>query len=253
MRSHGKKHTLPRPPGVKDSARTLGISTGTVDRALHAKPGVNPGTRDLVLSTAEALGYRPNLAARFVKPRNQLGIAVYLPQTVSLFWDSVRAGISEAAASVAPALRVEFRTYRTRNIPFTQETIREGTDGLIIGPGNPEALRLQLQQAARRHIPVVCVAGDAPDEERLTSVTDDPFSGGAMAGELLARFIPNGGHVAFFTSRLSVREHAARLHGFEAALRSPGSALRLGPVVELRAGARQACRERLPFYGRIRL
>jgi ABC-type sugar transport system substrate-binding protein len=84
-------------------------------------------------------------------------------------------------------------------------------------------------------------------------VTDDPFTGGAMAGELLARFIPNGGHVAFFTSRLSVREHAARLHGFEAALRSPGSALRLGPVVELRAGARQACRERLPFYGRIRL
>jgi LacI family transcriptional regulator len=228
--------------GVKDIARALGISTGTVDRALHAKPGVNPTTRDLVLSTAEALGYRPNLAARFLKPQNQLRIAVYLPQPASLFWDLLRGGISEAAASVAPALRVEFRTYRNPNIPFTEETIREGTDGLIIGPGNLEAVRLQHQLAARRHIPAVCVAGDAPDEERLTSVFDDPFTGGGMAGELLARFIPKGGHVAFFTNTLSVREHAARLQGFEAALRSSGSALRLGPVVELREGARQAYR-----------
>ena len=37
---------------------TSGISTGTVDRALHAKPGVSVMTRARVLSMAESLGYR---------------------------------------------------------------------------------------------------------------------------------------------------------------------------------------------------
>jgi LacI family transcriptional regulator, galactose operon repressor len=60
--------------GIKDIARALGISTGTVDRALDAKPGVNPATRARVLSMAAELGYRPNLAARYLKSRKQLRV-----------------------------------------------------------------------------------------------------------------------------------------------------------------------------------
>ena len=46
----------PKPVGIKDIAKALGISTGTVDRALHAKPGINPTTRARVLRMAESLG-----------------------------------------------------------------------------------------------------------------------------------------------------------------------------------------------------
>src|SRR5215217_8800232 len=94
--------------GIKDIARALGISTGTVDRALHGKPEVSAATRARVLSMAEALGYRPNLAARYLQSRKQLRIDVHLPRKIALFWDSLREGIREAAAPFAPALHVEF-------------------------------------------------------------------------------------------------------------------------------------------------
>jgi len=46
MSTDGRKASAPgHAVGIKDIARALGVSTGTVDRALHAKPGVNPMTR----------------------------------------------------------------------------------------------------------------------------------------------------------------------------------------------------------------
>ena len=112
MSKDGRRGPFPQQQvGIKDIARALGISTGTVDRALHAKPEVNAMTRARVLSMAESLGYRPNLAARYLKSRKQLRISVHLPRQIALFWDSLREGIREAAAPFAPALQVEFRSY----------------------------------------------------------------------------------------------------------------------------------------------
>jgi LacI family transcriptional regulator len=226
----------PRAPvGIKDIARALGVSTGTVDRALHAKPGVNALTRARVLSMAESLGYRPNLAARYLKSRKQIRISVHLPREIAQFWDSLREGIREAAAPFAPGLAVEFQSYPRLgegDIPLFEQALREGTNGLIIAPGNPAALKSLIHKAARQNAPVVCVVSDAPATQRLTSVSADPFTIGAVAGELLARCQPAGGKVAFFTGWLSMHEHAEKLRGFESSLASFGGRLELGPVVE---------------------
>ena len=50
--------------GIARLAQVLGISTGTVSRALNGKPDVSENTRQLVLETAKRLGYAPNQAAR---------------------------------------------------------------------------------------------------------------------------------------------------------------------------------------------
>ena len=190
MSTDARKPTAPAHPiGIKDIARALNVSTGTVDRALHAKPGVNAMTRARVLSMAESLGYRPNLAARYLKSRKQLRISVHLPQEIALFWDTLREGIRQAAAPFAPALQVDFRSYPSLgegDIPVFEEALREGTNGLIIAPGSPAALKAYIRKAARKDIPVVCVITDAPGTPRLASVSADPFTVGAVAGELLA-------------------------------------------------------------------
>jgi LacI family transcriptional regulator len=238
----------PQPVGIKDIARALGISTGTVDRALHAKPGVNAMTRARVLGMAESLGYRPNLAARYLKSRKQLRISVHLPQEIALFWDSLREGIREAAAPFAPALHVDFRSYPSLgegDIPLFQDALRHGTNGLIIAPGNPDALKPYIRKAARHDVPVVCVVTDAPETQRLMSVSADPFTVGAVAGELLSRYQPAGGKVAFFTGWLSMQEHAEKLRGFKSSLSSSGGALQLGPVVEAHDDEREGHRRAL--------
>jgi LacI family transcriptional regulator len=240
----------PAPPqvGIKDIARALGISIGTVDRALHDKPDVSPATRARVLTMAEALGYRPNLAARYLKSRKQLRISVHLPRKIASFWDSLREGIRESAAPFAPALHVDFRSYPNLgegDIRLFEDALRDGTNGLIIAPGNPASLTPCLRKAARSNIPVVCVVTDAPEPLRLTAVSADPFTVGAVAGELMARFLPDGGQVAFFTGWLATQDHAEKLRGFTSSLDSTGTALTLGPIVEAHDDEREGHRRTL--------
>ncbi|HEX3437129.1 MAG TPA: LacI family DNA-binding transcriptional regulator, partial [Pseudacidobacterium sp.] len=79
--------------GIKDIARALKISIGTVDRALHGRPGVSEKTKARVLKMAEQLGYKPNLAAQALKLNRRLSIAAILPRHISHFFDPLRAGI----------------------------------------------------------------------------------------------------------------------------------------------------------------
>ena len=221
------------------------MSTGTVDRALHAKPGINALTRARVLQMAESLGYRPNLAARYLKSHKTRRVSVQLPQEIALFWDSLREGVREAAAPFAPALHVDFRSYASfgeGDVPLFEQALREGTDGFIIAPGNPSALRSSIRKATHRGIPVVCVVTDAPGTQRLTAVSADPFTVGAVAGELLSRWLPAGGKVAFFTGWLETEDHAEKLRGFQSSLKTLGGHVVLGPVIETHDDPREGYR-----------
>jgi LacI family transcriptional regulator len=248
MKPTPKPHTeLARPVGIKDIAKALGVSIGTIDRALHDKPGINPVTRVRVLSMAESMGYRPNLAARHLKSPKTFRIAVHLPREIALFWDTLRDGILEVAREYEPTIHVEFRSYPRLgegDVPLFRTALDRGVDGLIIAPGDPNALRPWIRKAAKQGAPVVCVVTDAPGTERLTSVSADPFTVGAVAGELLSRYLPTGGEVAFFTGWLGTQDHADKLRGFEASLRQDRPPIRLGAIVEAhdeeRVGYRQA-------------
>src|SRR5512140_732461 len=148
----------PRRVGIKDIARALGVSIGTVDRALHDKPGINPTTRERVLATATSLGYRPNLAARQLKARTTFRVSVHLPQEIALFWDSLRDGIREAAAPFAPTLQVEFRSYPRLgegDEALFRAALKDGANALIVAPGDPQALAPCFRLAGERKVPVV--------------------------------------------------------------------------------------------------
>src|SRR6185312_8828057 len=96
--------------GIKDIATALGVSIGTVDRALHERPGINSETRARVLKMAQRLGYRPNVAARHLKLRRKLQIFVNLPKEIASFFDALRAGIQEAARPFQSTVEIQFRT-----------------------------------------------------------------------------------------------------------------------------------------------
>jgi LacI family transcriptional regulator len=232
--------------GIKDIARELGVSTGTVDRGLNGKRGISAVTRARVLAFAEEVGYRPNLAARLLQSRRPLRVSIHLPGQAALFWDALREGIREAAAPFAPALELEFRTCSgpgDRDGQLLERTLAGSPDGLIVAPRDPAAIAPQLETAARRGIPVVCVVTDAPASPRLLSVSVDPFSAGAVAGELLARFLPDGGEVGVFTGCLKAQHHADTLRGFVTKLSAVNPWLTIGPIVEAHDDEREARRQ----------
>ena len=50
--------------GVHKIAELAGVSIGTVDRALHGRPGIRESTRKKILAIAKQLDYIPHPAAR---------------------------------------------------------------------------------------------------------------------------------------------------------------------------------------------
>jgi LacI family transcriptional regulator len=223
-------------PGIHDIARSLGVSIGTVDRAFHGRPGINPATRARVLKKAEELGYRPNIAARSLKLNRRLRIGVYFPREIASFFDSLRAGVRAAAsASVGLSIDLVFRTFPRLDegdVELLKADANEGFHGVLIAPGNPLRIAPALRGLAQRNIPVVCVSSDVPRGERLASIAVDSLTSGAIAAELFSRIMPKPGSLATITGDLTTQDHAEKLRGFAANLALFAPHLVLLPAIE---------------------
>ena len=254
MARHGRAHGRARTKraGIKDIAAALDVSIGTVDRALHNRPGISPATRAEVLDMARVLGYRPNLAARFLSSRKQVRIAVNLPREIASFFDPVRDGIRDVARSFEPnGVRVLYRSYPRLGQgerEALEEALEDDIHGLVIAPGRPDTLGPLIQKAVRRGIAVVCVSTDAPGTERLTTVSVDPITNGSLAGELMGRFLRGEGRVVLVTGLVSTVDHAQKLDGFRRTTAEMWPRLTIAAMIEAHddeAEAYEKCREAL--------
>ena len=207
-----------------DIAAALGISTGTVHRALHNNPGVSAATRTRVLQVSESLGYRPNLAARFLSQQRHFRISVNTLTGTASYWDEVRGGIDEAAHTLEIGnVDLDFRTNPLLGGADEEAflaAIRAESDGIIIFPSQPKRLRSWMRRASRANVPVVCVSTDAPDSGRLAVVSIDTMASGALAADLVGRFCSGKGKVAATLSALSINEHAEKIRAFQGTLNS---------------------------------
>ena len=224
-----------RPVNVKDIARALGISIGTVDRALHGRRGISPITRDRVIKMAQTLGYKPNLAARYLKAPRDLRLTVNLPSQIGFFFDAVRGGIRSAAGPFDAAVDLRFRNHPVLgegDIELFEQALEDGSKGIIIAPGHPSQLKPWIRRAAQKHVPVVCVATDAPGTERLAAVSADPFTSGSIVAELLCRIVPNQSNAAVFTGDLSTYDHSEKVRGFEQGLSFCSGRIAVSAIIE---------------------
>lgn len=224
-----------RPVGIKDIAKALGISIGTVDRAIHSRGGINAITKDRVLKMAQTLGYKPNLAARYLKAPRQVSISVNLPARIGPFFDAVRVGIRDASRPFQSGVELHFRTHPALgegDEELFREAIDDGSKGIIIAPGHPAQLKIWIRRAAQKRIPVVCVSTDAPGTERLTAVSADPFISGALVAELMHLVVRESGTVGVFTGDLSTIDHSEKVRGFKHSLGSLNGSLTVSDVIE---------------------
>jgi len=224
-----------RPVGIKDIARALEISIGTVDRAIHGRGGINAITKERVLKMAQTLGYKPNLAARYLKAPRQVRVSVNLPARISSFFDAVRAGVRDASSPFQAGVNLQFRTHPALgegDEELFREALDDGSKGIIIAPGHPAQLKMWIRRAAQRRIPVVCVSTDAPGTERLTAVSADPFVSGAMVAELLHLTVRERGTVGVFTGDLSTIDHSEKVRGFKQGSAALNGSLAISNVIE---------------------
>jgi len=228
--------TISRRVTLFDIANALGISTGTVHRALHGNPDVNPMTRTRVLQMSKNMGYRPNMVARLLSQKKHFRVSVNTLKGTTSFWDEVRSGIGEEAQALGMhAEDVEFRTFprlgEGEEEAFEAAMAAE-SDGIILFPSRPSSLRDWMRRAPRPRIPVVCVSTDAPETSRLAAVSVDTMASGSLAADLMGRFLNRKGKVAVTLSALAVTEHTEKLAAFEKTLKSLHSDISLVDPIE---------------------
>jgi LacI family transcriptional regulator len=233
--------------GIKDIAKALGVSIGTVDRALHDRSGVSAKTKARVLRVASQLGYQPNLAAQALKLNRQFSIAAILPKHISHFFDPLRAGIRAAAtATVGMQVSLDFHEYPRLGVgdleAFERATLRH-YDGIIFLPGDTRRFEPLIRKITRDGTAMMCVGSDAPNSERIGFVGAHAYICGAMAAELLALKVTQEATVAIFTGELATLDHAEKLRGFAATLAVQAPHLHLLPALESHERPKEAYRQ----------
>ncbi|MGD0567349.1 MAG: substrate-binding domain-containing protein [Candidatus Sulfotelmatobacter sp.] len=205
--------------GIHLIAELADVSIGTVDRALHGRPGINESTRQRILRVAEQIAYTPNLAARALSvSKASARIGVCIPREIHFFYDQLWSGVLDEARSVAP-LGIQFvnRPVHALGENDTQafkELTANHVDGIIVTAGSPQGLKPLIDEAEENGIRVVCVSTDAPESQRSTIVCVEPLLNGRLAGELMGKFAPPGSKVAVIAGMLSAEDHRRKTAGF---------------------------------------
>lgn len=222
---------------VKDLAQTLNVSIGTIDRALHNRPGINEETKSKVLKMAKELGYETNRLAQSLSRRRRIKIGCIFPGRYRFFYPDLEAGIMDAYKSLIDH-NVQVIIEKTEKlgfgpeITFVHKLLEQGIDGLAICPGHRTEMNSTIDKLADRGIPVVTIATDAPESKRLTCVSTDSFNNGQIAGDLMANFVNHRGKVAIMTGSHEVTDHQEKVRGFIDVIYSYPNAIEMVGVFE---------------------
>jgi len=207
-----------RRSGIPQIAELAGVSIGTVDRALHGRPGINDETRQRVLDVAKSIGYRPNLAARSLSTGRRIRIGICVPQEIRYFYNELWAGIQEEVGRYTDR-GIEFVLRPIPGLgkgerPAFREIVDSRVQGVVITPGNPIAMTPLIDAAEASGVRVVCVSTDAPRSQRSCIACVEPRLSGLIAGELMAKFVSPGSRVAIITGMLRTVDHREKTEGF---------------------------------------
>lgn len=187
---------------IHDVARTSGVSTATVSRALAGSPGVAAATRARVAQVARELGYVPNRAARQLVTGRGYSVGLVLPDLENSFYSSVTKGVQQRvrAAGFTAVVADTDEDVETERAVLAQ--LAAGIDRLILAsPRVPDEDLLELSARAdlvliNRQVPArpdagAAGIGDGPvARDGIASVVPDNASGIAQS----IRHLRNLGH-----------------------------------------------------------
>lgn len=118
---------------IYDIAKHVGVSAGTVSRALTRPDKVLPATRKRIEQAAAKLGYVPNSVARTLKTQRSGKILVTVPDIANPFFAQILQGAEDAAQAVGYAVLLGDTQHQAeREERYAQMLRRNEADGLIV-------------------------------------------------------------------------------------------------------------------------
>jgi DNA-binding LacI/PurR family transcriptional regulator len=123
------------PPGLKDVAARAGVSIKTASNVVNGYVHVAPETRARVQDAIDALGYKPNMAARQLRSGRSGVVALALPELQSPYFAELAGLIVQAAERRSWTVLIDQtdgHAERERNLVAGLR--RHAIDGLVFSP-----------------------------------------------------------------------------------------------------------------------
>jgi ABC-type sugar transport system substrate-binding protein/anti-anti-sigma regulatory factor len=160
-----------------------------------------------------------------IDDHGQLEIYQLIGERNNPFWDNVGKGIQSAAKDLGVTAIYTMGTMRsdTTQEMLIDQAIRDGFAGIALAPADAEALEPAIARARAAGIPLITFATPAiAQSAALLDIGTDNLRAGRLAGEVMARLLPNGGRVGtsiYSAEQINMR---LRIQGFQEALQGTG-------------------------------
>lgn len=218
---------------LTDIAREAGVSSATVDRVLNNRSGVKDRTRQLVIDTAQRLGYIGGLPA--VSPSRPVQLDFVLPAGTNAFIGNLRKQLEiQAAARDDLAISIHaIDGFNPDRLASALNDLRGKTQGVGVIALDHPTVREAIRTLSASDVAIVTLASDILHVPRTAYVGIDNRAAGRLGGYLLGRLMGDNARrkVALFAGSLSYRGHEEREMGFRHVLAEEFPDLE---VVELR-------------------
>lgn len=206
---------------LNDVAREAGVSAATVDRVLNNRAGVRTRTREIVIETAQRLGYIAPAGGSPAQPAVALEtvrLNFALPAGTNTFMKMLRREI-EVQAMARPDLEVHVETiegFDPDGLARALLELRGRTQGVGVIALDHPTVREAIRSLSGSGIKVVTIVSDILHVPRIAYVGIDNRAAGRLAGYLVGRFmgVQRSGKVALLAGSRSYRGHEEREMGF---------------------------------------
>lgn len=207
---------------IKDIAREAGVSSGTVDRALHHRGGIKPEVAERICRIAEEMNYQPNVVARTLvgkRYQKEHKIGIILCSIGNMFFDDVLKGIHEELKQqqllgITAMIREVKGFDEEKQLEAITELEEQGIEGLVITPVNTIRIAQKIKMLQLRGIETVTINTDLSEADNLAYVGSDYRKAGKVMGELLG-LVSNKGkvHTLIVSGTTRALAHVERTQG----------------------------------------
>lgn len=201
---------------IRELAKELGLSIGTISKAMRDSHEISEATRKKVQEAARKFKYVPNPYASSLRKRRSKTIAVVLPEVADSFFSLAINGIE----SIAQDKGYHVLIYLTHESFAREEAILEEfksgrVDGILISVSEETNTSEHIRKVMAANIPVVFFDRVCEDVSTTSIVTDDFDSGYKAASQLIKK---DCRRIAWLAASATLSISSNRIKGYQKAL-----------------------------------
>ncbi|TYA84399.1 substrate-binding domain-containing protein [Seonamhaeicola marinus] len=210
---------------IKDIAKKANVSTGTVDRVIHNRPGVSKKTKAHIEKIIKEHNFQINTIASTLALNKSYKIGVLIPEASSEneFWSEPKKGIEKATEDIKN-FRVStsfflFNQFDSQSYTTAFSNILEGEfDAVLIAPVFQKETSQLTQALDKKNIPYVFINIQINSLNAISFIGQDSFKSGYLGAKLMSVMIADTDEVLVPVFRLNTDNNAGiyeRINGFK--------------------------------------